>query len=95
MKYSVALLALAAAVSAQKIDACDGKAQPCIDDAIAESGLCEAGDEACACENMSDIQGLATNCVIEACGGGAAGARMVFSLPSLPRSSPRHGKYSI
>lgn len=94
MKYSVALLALAAAVSAQKIDACDGKAQPCIDDAIAESGLCEAGDEACACENMSDIQGLATNCVIEACGG-AAGARMFFSLPSLPRSSPRHGKYSI
>lgn len=82
MKYSVAILALAAAATAQKIDACDGKAQPCIEDAIAESGLCEAGDEACACENMETIQGGATSCVIEACGG-AAEARMLFPFPRL------------
>lgn len=69
MKYSLAILAFAAAATAQQIEACDGKAQPCIDDAIAESGLCEEGDEACACENMSEIQGGATACVIEACGG--------------------------
>ena len=84
MKYSVAILALAAAVTAQKIDACDGKAQPCIDAAIAESGLCEAGDEACACENIADIQTKAAPCVIEACGS-VPDARM---SPSL---SPRFG----
>ena len=75
MKYSVAILAFAAAASAQKIDACDGKAQPCIDDAIAKSGVCEAGDEKCACDNMDKIQAGATECVLEACGG-AAGAGM-------------------
>lgn len=80
MKYSVALLTLAAAASAQKIGACDGKAQPCIDAAIADSGVCEAGDEACACENMETIQAGATECVLEACGG-AAEARMFFPTP--------------
>lgn len=78
MKYSVAILALAAAVSAQSIEACDGKAQKCIDDAMEEAGVCEdPKDWACGCENMDAVQSKATSCVIEACGG-ASGARTFF-----------------
>lgn len=81
MKFSLAILAFAAAVSAQEIVACDGKAQPCIEDAIADSGVCDAGDYACACENIDAIQDAATPCVLEACGG-VAGARKSSSLLS-------------
>ena len=76
MQLSAIILALAAAATAQEtIKACDGKAQKCIDDAIASSDVCEAGDNACGCENMDAIQQEATPCVIEACGG-ADEARM-------------------
>lgn len=83
MKFSLAILAFAAAASAQEIIACDGKAQPCIEDAIANSGVCEAGDYVCACENMDAIQVDAAPCVIEACGG-AAEARKSCPHPASP-----------
>lgn len=90
MKYSIVTLsALAAFATAQSIGACDGKAQGCIDDAVASSGICEANDWYCACSNIEAIQGGATACVIKECGG-AAGARTFFSSPpsiQIPRST--------
>lgn len=68
MKFSIALITFAAAASAQIITGCDGKAQPCIEDAIVESGVCDAGDYACGCANLDDIRAIASPCVIEACG---------------------------
>lgn len=69
MQFSAVILALAAAVTAQEtITACGGKAQQCIEDAIAGSDACEEGDIACACQNIDEIQQEATPCVIEACG---------------------------
>jgi hypothetical protein len=78
MKYIAAVLAFAACATAQSISACGGKAQPCLDAATASSGICSQGDWACGCENMSAIQGGATSCVLEACGG-ASGALAVLS----------------
>lgn len=66
MKFSLALLAFAAAASAQ-VTGCNGKAQACIDKAIADSGVCKAGDKVCGCENQDAIQKAATPCVLEAC----------------------------
>lgn len=84
MKYSVAILALAAAVSAQQIDACDGKAQKCIEEAMEEAGVCEdPKDWACGCEHMDEVQSKATTCVIEACGG-ATDARTFSPQPHTP-----------
>ncbi|PKS11072.1 hypothetical protein jhhlp_002833 [Lomentospora prolificans] len=80
MKYSLIALTLAAAASAQSVSACDGKAQKCIDDATTSSSDCSLGDWYCGCQadTMSKIQGAATSCVIEACGG-ASGALAVIS----------------
>lgn len=89
MKFSLSIIAFAAAVSAQEIVACDGKAQPCIEDAIADSGICDAGDYACACENIDTIQDAATPCVLEACGGVAGARKSNSHLASLPIPTSR------
>lgn len=82
MKYSVAILTLAAAASAQSIGACDGKAQKCIEEAMEAAGVCDdPKDWACGCENMDAVQSEATTCVIEACGG-ASGARTSSPSPT-------------
>jgi hypothetical protein len=77
MKFAAAVLALASCAAAQSVKACDGKAQACLDTATKNSGICEVGDWYCGCqpENMAKLQGGATSCVLEACGG-TAGARM-------------------
>lgn len=80
MKFVLALTTLAAVASAQQVKACDGKAQACLDTATPAASSCKQGDWYCGCQpdNMSKIQGAATNCVIEACGG-AAGALAVIT----------------
>lgn len=83
MQISAVILALAAAAAAQDITACGGKAQKCIEDAIANSDACEAGDNACGCENIDSIQQEATPCVLEACGG-ADEASMSIPQVMLP-----------
>lgn len=80
MKFVLALTTLAAVASAQQVKACDGKAQACLDTATPSASDCKQGDWYCGCQpdNMSKIQGAATSCVIEACGG-AAGALAVIT----------------
>jgi hypothetical protein len=87
MKYIVALLALAASATAQKVTACGGKAQTCLDDAVRSSGVCTVGDWKCGCANISTIQSAATTCVLDACGS-TSGARMFpFGSLLVPSSS--------
>ncbi|CAI4214089.1 unnamed protein product [Parascedosporium putredinis] len=71
MKFSVATVAFAAAVSAQTITQCDGKAQVCLDDATLAASDCALGDWACGCQpdNLAAIRTAATSCVVSACGG--------------------------
>ncbi|SPO07262.1 uncharacterized protein DNG_09956 [Cephalotrichum gorgonifer] len=83
MKFSLAFLAFAAAASAQEITACDGKAQPCVEEAIANSGVCEAGDYLCACQNLNTIQAAAAPCVIEACGGVAGALEVIEEVNQI------------
>lgn len=92
MKYILAVLGLAAYATAQSVSACGGKAQTCLDNAAASSGICQTGDWACGCANMQSLQASATTCVLEACGG-ATGALAVLTevqniCANLPSDAP-------
>ena len=68
MKYTSAVLALAAATAtAQDISIFPECAMPCIIDAVGTTS-CETTDFACVCDNMEDIKGAATPCVVSKCG---------------------------
>lgn len=72
MKYSVAFVALAAAVSAQSLADVPKCAIPCLDKAIESETKCETTDLACVCKNFSDVRSAATSCVIDECGSDVA-----------------------
>ncbi|SPQ21330.1 2461d8e8-3d69-4add-9b41-b34b3ba55141 [Thermothielavioides terrestris] len=67
MKYTVALLALTAGISAQDISILPECSRQCILDAIGKTS-CAATDFACACKNMDVIKASATPCVVQKCG---------------------------
>ncbi|KAK4157538.1 hypothetical protein C8A00DRAFT_29542 [Chaetomidium leptoderma] len=68
MKYSTALVALAATVaSAQDISIFPECSLPCIMDGIGTTS-CKATDFACVCKNMEAIKTAATPCVVDKCG---------------------------
>ncbi|KAK2678370.1 Extracellular membrane protein, CFEM domain [Fusarium oxysporum f. sp. vasinfectum] len=68
MKYSFAIAALAAAVSAQSLGDVPKCAIPCLDDAIASKTKCDKTDLTCVCKNFDDVRSAATSCVITKCG---------------------------
>lgn len=69
MKLTTVLLVLATAVSAQNIiKACGGRAQVCLEDAIARSDVCEEGDYLCGCRHPDEIKDAAIPCVLKVCG---------------------------
>ncbi|KAI1746098.1 hypothetical protein F4680DRAFT_10486 [Xylaria scruposa] len=72
MKYTVAALALAAAVSAQSITDIPACALPCIDDARTKNTNCSADDYKCICDNIDKLQTAATSCVLTDCGADVA-----------------------
>ncbi|GAP92784.1 putative cfem-domain-containing protein [Rosellinia necatrix] len=72
MKYAVAALALAAAVSAQSISDIPACALPCIDDARTKQTDCAADDYKCICDNIDSLTATATPCVLSACGADTA-----------------------
>lgn len=81
MKYTSAVLALAAATAtAQDISIFPECAMPCIIDAVGTTS-CETTDFACVCDNMEDIKGAATPCVVSKCGIDTA---LSTSTPQLP-----------
>ncbi|KAI0551160.1 hypothetical protein F4679DRAFT_182902 [Xylaria curta] len=72
MKYTVAALALAAAVSAQSLSDIPACALPCIDDARTKETTCGADDYKCICDNIDKLQTAATSCVLSSCGADTA-----------------------
>ncbi|KAK4645729.1 hypothetical protein QC761_204130 [Podospora bellae-mahoneyi] len=72
MKYTAALLALAAAVSAQDISIFPECSLDCIISGIGSGTSCELTDFACVCENTQSLITSATPCVLEACGADVA-----------------------
>ncbi|KAF9774859.1 hypothetical protein IL306_007103 [Fusarium sp. DS 682] len=72
MKYSFAIAALAAAVSAQSLADVPKCAIPCLDDAIASETKCDKTDLTCVCKNFDDVRSAATGCVISKCGSDVA-----------------------
>ncbi|KAI0196814.1 hypothetical protein EV127DRAFT_88918 [Xylaria flabelliformis] len=72
MKYTVAALALAAAVSAQSLSDIPACALPCIDDARTKDTTCGADDYKCICDNINKLQTDATSCVLSSCGADTA-----------------------
>lgn len=72
MKYSFAIAALAAAVSAQSLGDVPKCAIPCLDDAIASKTKCDKTDLTCVCKNFDDVRSAATSCVITKCGSDVA-----------------------
>ncbi|KAK4203033.1 hypothetical protein QBC40DRAFT_304616 [Triangularia verruculosa] len=68
MKYTTALLALAAAVSAQDISIFPECSLDCIIKGIGSGTSCELTDFACVCENTESLVKEATPCVLGACG---------------------------
>ncbi|KAF4944025.1 hypothetical protein FGADI_12970 [Fusarium gaditjirri] len=72
MKYSFAIAALAAAVSAQTLGDVPKCAIPCLDDAIASKTKCDKTDLTCVCKNFDDVRSAATGCVITKCGSDVA-----------------------
>ncbi|TRX93204.1 hypothetical protein FHL15_005783 [Xylaria flabelliformis] len=72
MKYTVAALAFAAAVSAQSLSDVPACALPCIDDARTKDTTCGADDYKCICDNITKLQTDATSCVLSACGADTA-----------------------
>ena len=86
MKYSLAILAVAAAVSAQSLGDVPKCAIPCLDEGIASETSCDKTDIACVCENFEKIQGAATSCVLKDCGADTA-----LSMPP-PLTHTRHSQ---
>ncbi|KAJ4263006.1 hypothetical protein NW762_006619 [Fusarium torreyae] len=72
MKYSFAIAALVAAVSAQSLGDVPKCAIPCLDDAIASKTKCDKTDLACVCKDFDSVRSAATSCVIEKCGSDVA-----------------------
>ncbi|KAI0199470.1 hypothetical protein F4808DRAFT_461791 [Astrocystis sublimbata] len=72
MKYSVAVVALAAAVTAQSLNDIPSCALPCIDDARTSQTNCAADDYKCICDNIDQLTGTATPCVLKGCGADTA-----------------------
>ncbi|KAI1749696.1 hypothetical protein F4782DRAFT_533134 [Xylaria castorea] len=72
MKYTVAALALAVAVSAQSLSDIPACALPCIDDARTKDTTCGADDYKCICDNINTLQTDATTCVLSSCGADTA-----------------------
>ncbi|KAK4181510.1 hypothetical protein QBC36DRAFT_296671 [Triangularia setosa] len=72
MKYTAALLALAAAVSAQDISIFPECSLDCIIEGIGSGTDCELTDFACVCENTQSLVTSATPCVLGACGADVA-----------------------
>ncbi|KAI1437399.1 hypothetical protein GGR50DRAFT_692180 [Xylaria sp. CBS 124048] len=68
MKYTIAALAFAAAVSAQSLSEIPACAVPCIDDARVKNTNCAADDYKCLCDNINALTVAATTCVASACG---------------------------
>ncbi|KAI0438817.1 hypothetical protein F4803DRAFT_74844 [Xylaria telfairii] len=72
MKYTAAILALAAAVSAQSLSDIPTCAQPCIDDARTKETSCSATDYKCICDNIDKLTAAGTSCVLSSCGADVA-----------------------
>lgn len=96
MKYAFAAIALAAVARAQTLGDVPKCAIPCLDEAIKSETTCAIEDLACVCENFSAIQGVATGCVLEACGPEVAVGKFSFFdlctsqvLTNHRRGSPR------
>ncbi|KAJ2974910.1 hypothetical protein NUW58_g8507 [Xylaria curta] len=68
MKYIVAALAVAAAVSAQSPGGIPQCAVSCIDDARTKETNCAANDYKCICSQADVLTTAATSCVLSACG---------------------------
>ncbi len=84
MKYTTAILTLAAAVSAQDISVFPECSLPCIITAVGTTS-CEATDFACVCKNMDAIKTAATPCVVDKCG-----IDVALSAYPLPPSTLKH-----
>ncbi|CAP72989.1 uncharacterized protein PODANS_2_4130 [Podospora anserina S mat+] len=94
MKYTAALLALAAAVSAQDISIFPECSLDCIISGIGSGTSCELTDFACVCENTQSLITSATPCVLEACGADVALSTPPSPIPIPPpllTFSPRRG----
>ncbi|KAK4100166.1 hypothetical protein N658DRAFT_497628 [Parathielavia hyrcaniae] len=69
MKYTTAILALAAAAAkAQDLSLFPECSRPCIIDAVGTSTNCAIDDYPCICNNMDAVKQAATPCVVNACG---------------------------
>jgi hypothetical protein len=90
MKYTAALLALAAAVaSAQDLALFPECSLPCIIDAVGKETTCELMDFPCVCKSMEAVKTAATPCVVEKCGQDVALSTFFsFSSPSFFPLSP-------
>lgn len=88
MKYTVAVAALVALVTAQSTSDIPSCALPCLDDAATAAG-CEKSDVTCLCKNYQNIQGNAATCVIEKCGQEKA-LRTFFFSSIQPSASARN-----
>ena len=80
MKYTTAILTLAAAVSAQDISVFPECSLPCIVTAVGTTS-CAATDFSCVCKNMDAIKTAATPCVVDKCG-------VDVALSASPTPSP-------
>ncbi|KAL4726960.1 Effector cfem1 [Fusarium chlamydosporum] len=92
MKYSVAFVALAAAVSAQSLADVPKCAIPCLDKAIESETKCETTDLACVCKNFSDVRSAATSCVIDECGSDVAINEVLPATEKLCKSPPKESE---
>lgn len=68
MKYSFAVAALVAVVSAQSIGDVPACAVTCIDNARSSATSCSQEDVACICKNQAALTAAGTPCVLEKCG---------------------------
>lgn len=85
MKFSLAALALAAAVHAQSIDDVPRCAIPCLDASIKSKTSCQPRDLACLCQpdNIDKVRADASGCVLAKCGAETGTAAF-----SPPRAAP-------
>lgn len=83
---AAAALALAAAAaraqSAADLPAC---AVSCLNDAVTQSTTCAVDDFACICGDFSAIQGVATGCILAACGADVAVSACSRTPPAAAR----------
>lgn len=85
MKFSLAILAVAAVAQAQTAASIPKCAVPCLDDAVKANTKCSTTDYACICQkaNFSAVQGAATGCVIEKCGSDVALSKVLPAVQAL------------